>query len=520
MRTHSHRSGLRRLWPRTSLIAACALMVSGSAVASPPQLNPGTDRYRAQTPSSATGRSGSAKLQVRALLGSDGLTSLEATTGTLDSAQAAPGNISKLQVKLLDQDGRARHTHNENRLRGGGYVHRVLPGLARGQPLQVQANVEGIDGARRGVVTVRAGVLRRPDLVASALSLPASAQVNAPVTVSALISELHGDASATGDCVLRVDGTEVDRAPGIWIAAGDSVSCAFTTAFTSTGQFGVSVEIANVVPRDDDPANNAVSGVIEIVSGAKGFAHQATVSSYHAWSTTQSSGYYTRVSGNHEYGSDWASTTEVTQTYQSVSFRGQLASAVTFPLTRFELAHWSDSDPLPGTTFSQLQPTSTHQRWTPYGVETVRCVWAFDSTNASSLNLCAISGGAKDSTSFAWSRFGGEVTYFSNGYRNNWTTDLTTGTTTTSSWITNTGSANAYGAALWKPGSTYRFDVELTDGLGQFRVTPVVSLQARHTQSSVPFRCKVYSGSYYQESCYGSDFVATHLVGSISAAAP
>ncbi|HEX8698859.1 MAG TPA: hypothetical protein VF815_08480, partial [Myxococcaceae bacterium] len=199
----------------------------GAAHGAQPVLHPGTERYRVSAPP-ATGRSGTATLTARALLGRDGATTFEVSTSTLDTATLAPGNIAKLQIKLLDGQGRVRATENHTNLSSGGRLQRVLPGLGRGQPLQLQANIEGIDGARMDVVTVRTAVRLLPDLAVEQLSAPASAQLGMPVNISALIAERNGDTGAEADCVLKVDGTEVDRAPGIWVDAASAVSCAFT----------------------------------------------------------------------------------------------------------------------------------------------------------------------------------------------------------------------------------------------------------------------------------------------------
>ncbi|MGI9166054.1 MAG: hypothetical protein ACR2G5_06670 [Pyrinomonadaceae bacterium] len=45
--------------------------------------------------------------------------------------------------------------------------------------------------------------------------------------------ELKGDVGATADLILYADGVEVDRANGVWVDAGGTVSCVFTHTFTS-----------------------------------------------------------------------------------------------------------------------------------------------------------------------------------------------------------------------------------------------------------------------------------------------
>src|SRR5207237_9404990 len=89
----------------------------------------------------AKGRSGSATLQARALVGHDGTTLFEVTTGALDAAAVAPGNIDKLQLKLFGADGLEVMTENFTGLTGGRRWQQGYGAFARREPFQVQANV-------------------------------------------------------------------------------------------------------------------------------------------------------------------------------------------------------------------------------------------------------------------------------------------------------------------------------------------------------------------------------------------
>jgi hypothetical protein len=82
-----------------------------------------------------------------------------------------------------------------------------------------------------------------------------------PVTVMATISEINGDTGARAACKLYVDGTRVDEAQNIWIDAGDTVNCAFSTVFTA-GTHKLSVTASSVVPSDWDRANNVAEAEI------------------------------------------------------------------------------------------------------------------------------------------------------------------------------------------------------------------------------------------------------------------
>ena len=73
---------------------------------SKPQLVPNAKRYRESGTKPATGRAGSASLTGRALVGRDGATTVELSTGQLDTGVTPPGNIKKSQIKTLDENGR------------------------------------------------------------------------------------------------------------------------------------------------------------------------------------------------------------------------------------------------------------------------------------------------------------------------------------------------------------------------------------------------------------------------------
>src|SRR5258708_2243127 len=89
-----------------------AAVAQGTYAGAETPLIPNGVHYRESGTRPVTGRSGSASLQARALLGKDGVTELEVTTGTLDSPVPAPGEIRLAQVKLFDPNGRLSSADN------------------------------------------------------------------------------------------------------------------------------------------------------------------------------------------------------------------------------------------------------------------------------------------------------------------------------------------------------------------------------------------------------------------------
>ena len=226
---------------------------------------PSSTRYRVTGLKPATGRSGTAQVTARAMIGKDGNTLLEITTGELDVASTPPGTLTKAQVKLLDPNdlGITLSTANFLDLTAGHFAQ-TFGGLAPTYPLQIQANVKGIDGNRTDVVTTIERVKLRPDLAVT-LGTLGNALVRVPTQIAATIRELNGDLGAAGDCILIVDGATVDQAPGIWVDAGDAVSCVFMHAFATAGSHTVEVRMTGVAPGDWDTANNAAMQTVAVL---------------------------------------------------------------------------------------------------------------------------------------------------------------------------------------------------------------------------------------------------------------
>lgn len=233
----------------------------------PPQLHSNSQRYRQQTTAHATGRAGSASLTARALLGKDGQTDVELTTGQLDQT-GAPGNIAKVQLKWFHPASTTEHepTLNYNGLKSGGAWSKAYADRARHQTFQAQTNITGIDPKRTGVVTLTERVNLRPDIGVLSLNHPSTVNVGTNVTFLATVAELNGDVGATTNCVLYVNGVEKDRADGVWVADGDQVTCAFSHQFTTAGTFSVQASAESVVPGDWDVANNSKTSQITVTN--------------------------------------------------------------------------------------------------------------------------------------------------------------------------------------------------------------------------------------------------------------
>ncbi len=263
--------------------------------------NPNSQKYRNTGTKPATGRAGSATLDARALIAKDGNVLVEASTATVASG-AGPGSIAKVQVKI------AALTKNFNNLAGGGYWSGAFAAPAPGTAVQVQTNVRGIDPKRTDVVTVSTPAARRPDLAVTSVAGPAQAAPQSSVMFIAEVQEKNGDLGATANCVLSINGTEIDSAPGIWIDAGDAVNCQFSHTFTEPGTYTVHVAATGVEPGDWDTANNDNETTIVIVEPNKTLNNGSLqVEERHqqwnrSWSRDNS--YYYYYYGYYEWGND------------------------------------------------------------------------------------------------------------------------------------------------------------------------------------------------------------------------
>jgi len=243
----------------TTIVAWSQNNIPGNAVNS-------SKHYRESGVGNATGRAGAASMTARALLGKDGNSTVEITTGTLDSSTTPPGSIVKIQVKPFSAAGNALFAQNFTSTTSGGYYSFSTQQLHRAQQIQLQANINGIDRNRTDVVTLVETTKLRPDLAVQNLTNPGSAYTNQSVNIAANIVELNGDASATTTCMLAIDGNNVDQVKNVYVDAGGSVSCTFAHKFTTTGSHTIQVTAATVIPADWDTSNNAASGSISIVN--------------------------------------------------------------------------------------------------------------------------------------------------------------------------------------------------------------------------------------------------------------
>jgi hypothetical protein len=491
---------------------------TGQAALSKPQLISNTKKYRDTGLPSARGRSGSATLTARALLGKDGQTSIEMTTGTLDDATPAPGQIIKAQLKPINNNGETIYARNYTGLTGGGRFAVTLNDLRRAQQLQVQANVNGIDPNRTDVVTVVETVKLRPDISASSLVAPAKAIVNTNVSLSVVVRELNGDVGAKANVVLYVDGREVDRANGIWVDANGTVSAAFTHNFTSEGVKQLEVKVERVTPGDYNPANNSVTRSIEIVPPTVKLSYYASAADL-SWDSHYTSDYEynysdgtltTGEASNYTYGSKGHT--------QDVSFYGwSNVAALSFPLDA-SITELNDGVAVHSATFPGVSPDYSYtSEYGPYTYST-NALYRQDPTSGYYLEVSSYSvsdseqGYKNNFTQVSYSRHAGEVTYHSAGiYRSYYAYQGEV--VYDDSYSFNYASSEKVG--IFTPfGTQYGFNVSLSGADGVvLAAAPSMSLVPTNSSSPEDF-CWTYSYEFASgRNCYQGSYTIQNKQG-------
>lgn len=239
------------------------------SIASEDGLTPNGIRYRENGAKPETGKSGLRQVQSWGLRDKANNTTIYITTGNLRTGVPEEDtHITKVQVKSKNAAGEVKFNKEFNQLSNDGTYSFVTDQFTRSQKYEIMTHVSKDGEKRNFVVTTNNKVYLLPDMKAERIEAPTQAFINERVLINASIRELNGDIGAEADCVLYINGTEAERAPGIWIDAGDTVSCQFARQFDSVGDKNLEVKVEGVNPTDYDVTNNNISRVIKIVNNA------------------------------------------------------------------------------------------------------------------------------------------------------------------------------------------------------------------------------------------------------------
>jgi hypothetical protein len=249
--------------PTTPIVASRATSARLAGLGRP-TLVPNHVKYSDAGKRPAKARSGNASLVAEALIGSNGLTTLDVTAGI--TGEPPSGTLARIQIKEFDANGSLARVSNHSAL-NGSTSRFTLAGRAHGDELQIRAVITAVDGSSE-VVTVSETVKYRPDIVVTAMSVEPQSVRGALIVIGAQYQEMRGDKGAQMSCVLRVNGVALDRVPEMWVDAGSLVGCQFLYRFPANGVHEVSVSAEGVEPGDYDLSNNTRSAAITIVDPA------------------------------------------------------------------------------------------------------------------------------------------------------------------------------------------------------------------------------------------------------------
>lgn len=435
-------------------------------------------KYRDSSAPHATGRSGSARLEARALLGSDGVTRLLVTTGSVDAPDRAPGELAKVQLKAYAEDGTKLFTLNFQRPTTRGSYEFLLPGLPRGARIEVQANVRGIDRNRTDVVTVTETVKLAPSLSVS-IDPPAQVVTGVPTVITGTVRETGGDVGTYTSCVLYVDGVEVDRIDNVWVNVGDAVSCAFTYTFRQAGSFNVQVRLEGQgsgvpalgpPPSDSDQVNAADPNPTPTFTAS---VMDRTVAEERRYDET-----WWKPDGSdrefHQNNGEAART-------QSFAMTGSIARAASFPLSAVSVQLGSSAGSWHSAAWSGLAAAAPDANGQS-------CVNQLSPEHGAHFYLCSTGSGYTGSTAFGYTRFAGTVTYHSRAFHRQW--DAVPGQETTYSW-NNVSETYAGGGQMRPLGTAVTFSLSVTDGVGTIPVAGTVPLASFESSAVlVPYTCR------------------------------
>jgi hypothetical protein len=300
------------------------------------------------------------------------------------------------------------------------------------------------------------------------------------VNISAIVSEGNGDVGARADCVLYVDGAAVDRAKGIWVDAGDAVTCAFTYTFTDPGTHDVEIRVTypgggggTLATGTTDAATlDITSGYVKHFDAAGEDRSLSEHTVFEQW--------WTKPDGTHHEYAD--STTNTTRT-QTLSVTGTLGREPAFPLASVDL------------TMTTGQTLWEEEHWTAL-VATVdgtgrTCVNRQMPEQGAMFYVCSGNGG-----SFGYSRYAGTVTYHSVGYSNVF--DGTTGQQSVYTWNNEYETRDASSGGQVKPiAGGVTMGLTITDAQGALTFTPSLSFTAfSNALSDTPRACTVDTPSW------------------------
>ena len=445
----------------------------------------------------------------RALIGQDGVVTLEVATSEFEGGVATVGQIDRVQVKSLAPDGSKGVTNFNGVPVNAGYLALSLGRMARNTIAQVKANIDDATGNATDVVIAQDVVKFRPDLRVASIGVSPDVIVGVPFDVSATITEIKGDVGARADCVLKADGVEVDRLAGMWVDAGGSVSCAFRApAFQALGAHSLTVVVDRVGPTDYDVANNTLTVTVKAVVHHIQLGYEVTVRQQVGHSKSVSSIFNTGSNGS-------SSSTELQvdsdHSEQLGSFTAWAAQpvrpAINTPVVGGSAATsasvtFSESANGSATDVLQVSAIPIHLNYGTVDGDGGGCFYSGRLMDGFALSVCTgwNAAGAGD-TYVQYQRFANRIVYVSMNYASSY--DPANGVLVTNSYYLDAGTSLG-GRPFVAYGATATFAFYLDGGNFTLAANPTVTLLSAPYDATTPRRCSLPSATA-GGSAYGCD---------------
>ena len=195
-------------------------------------------------------------------------TDVYVTVQTSDADFPVPPSLKKLQVKVFNSDGKLITVENTKDVPVTGDQATVsLAGLADARRVEVQVHIKTDQTVDEEVLDGSADVLKRPDLVVSAIDAPAQVILNTSFSVGATIRETNLEVGATATVTLWEGATPLGSVSGVHVEAGGEADVTFNgLTGSSVGLHQYTVAISAADPAEYDDTNNDSSFSILVVS--------------------------------------------------------------------------------------------------------------------------------------------------------------------------------------------------------------------------------------------------------------
>lgn len=470
-----------------------------SASGSGPTLIPNSVKYRDEGGKPAKGRSGNAEMSTRAVVDRAGVAEVEYSVRHA-TEWWHEGTLSRMQVKALAPDGQPKFTRNldDTDLSPWGYPtssgELQLRGVAGGDQLQLQANVTGLDAHRMDVVTVKETVKRLPDLSVR-MTAPRQVEANTRVNVVAVVTERNGDLGSPATCELYAGGDRVDYALGVWVDAGDAVTCVMTVTLRAPGTHLLEVRVAPW-GRDWDASNNTDTTTIQVHGESPRFYTTASFEeaasadstvSYSAWQNTLD-----RSGGEHR------DEQFETRRHQTAVLSAYMPARTTGPVDA-QVSMSTGGRVVDSAQWSSAAPTEGNDYWCTNHWNGPAAFW-----------MCTYGGSATASTQVTYGFMAGAVTYHSLEYQRAW--DDLAGT----EWVYHWNYGYAFDETV-PLGDDWTFNVRLNTSQGEHDLSRTLPLtRSGPFGFGYPYQCSSWEDlewGYSSTYCFGSSRYETYVTG-------